>query len=81
MTDSAEQSTVDSWPRHAEAYAALVHDEDKDSRYLRARGLKPSLLRMVGDCARARVLDIGCADGWLLDVLAPAEGYGISPLK
>lgn len=64
------------WPRHADAYANLVHDAGRDSHYLRTRGLKPTILRMAGACSDAKVLDAGCGDGWLLDALSPREGHG-----
>jgi SAM-dependent methyltransferase len=35
------------------------------SQYLRYRGLKPNILRLVGDHQNCKVLDVGAGDGWL----------------
>jgi SAM-dependent methyltransferase len=64
------------WARSAHEYAGLVQDAERDSHYLRGYGLKPTILRMAGDCSDASVLDAGCGDGWLLDALLPREGHG-----
>jgi len=64
------------WPRAAKIYSRLISDLTRDSHYLRSHGLKPNLLRMIGDCSNARFLDVGCGDGWLLDEVKPREGYG-----
>ncbi len=64
------------WTEHADEYAHLINSTDRDSRFLRQRGLKPTLVRMAGNCSDASVLDAGCGDGWLLDALAPREGHG-----
>jgi SAM-dependent methyltransferase len=36
---------------------------------------------MIGDCANARVLDVGCGDAWVLDELSPHEGYACDILE
>lgn len=63
------------WPGGTADYRRLIHDRERDSQYLRDRGLKPNLLQMLGDCTKARALDVGCGDGWLLDELHPREGF------
>jgi len=62
-------------PEAAEVYSRLISDLTRDSHYLRSQGLKPNLVRMIGDCTNARVLDVGSGDGWLLDSVKPREGY------
>ncbi len=69
------------WPRAAEMYSRLISDLARDSHYLRSHGLKPNLLRMVGDCSNARFLDVGCGNGWLLDEVRPREGYACDIVK
>ena len=64
------------WPERAEEYAAHVADTSHDSQYIRHTALETELIRLIGPCGEKRVLDVGCADGWLLDALSPAEGYG-----
>ena len=71
----ADIACLEFWPKTTGAYLQLVSNENRDSRYLRSHGLKPNLLRMVGDCSNARLLDIGCGNGWLLDDVEPKEGY------
>lgn len=67
-----------SWRTHpetAEVYSRLISDLTRDSHYLRSKGLKPNLVKMIGDCSNAKVLDIGSGDGWLLDEIKPLKGY------
>jgi len=63
------------WPKARKAYSTLIGDLTRDSHYLRWHGLRPTLLRMIGECSIQRVLDVGCGDGWLLDELSPREGF------
>jgi SAM-dependent methyltransferase len=65
----------ETWPKTARVYSELICDRSRDSHYLRAQGLKPNLIRLIGNCADLRVLDVGSSDGWLLDDLRPREGY------
>jgi SAM-dependent methyltransferase len=67
-----------SWRTHpeaAEVYSRLIADLTRDSHYLRTQGLKPNLIKMIGDCTNAKILDVGSGDGWLLDEVRPREGY------
>ncbi|MBW8000804.1 MAG: class I SAM-dependent methyltransferase [Planctomycetes bacterium] len=70
-----DASCLEVWPKTAETYSQLISNQSQDSHYLRLRGLKPNLLRMIGDCSEKRLLDIGCSNGWLLDEVKPCEGY------
>lgn len=76
IAETSEVPTAERWIHRAQAYAELIRDPNKDSRYLRERGLQPILLEMAGDCSHSRVLDVGCGDGWLLNALSPEEGHG-----
>lgn len=74
--ETVSKSSRRSWNMNAETYATHIADSDQDSHYLRTQGLQPAILDLAGDCSNKRVLDVGCANGWLLDALSPAEGYG-----
>lgn len=63
------------WHDAFDAYKALIHDTSCDSEYLRATGLVPNVLDLVGDVSDRRVLDAGCGTGWLFDVLRPHSGW------
>lgn len=70
-----ESACWQTWPEATQIYSRLISDLTRDSHYLRSQGLKPNLVRMMGDCSNARVLDVGCGEGWLLDEVSPHEGY------
>ncbi len=72
---ATDSPCVPTWTDGTPEYMRLICDYARDSHYLRERGLKPNLLYMAGDCSDARVLDIGCGDGWLLNELDPREGH------
>ena len=66
---------LSTWAGGTADYMRLIGDYERDSHYLRERGLKPSLLHMAGACSDARVLDAGCGNAWLLNELSPREGH------
>ncbi|MCH9021279.1 MAG: class I SAM-dependent methyltransferase [Planctomycetes bacterium] len=72
---SKELSGNEAWVEVKEIYSELISDTQRDSFYLRSRGLKKNLLDMIGDCTNSRLLDIGCGDGWLLVDANPREGH------
>jgi len=76
LTGAACGADESSWSYRGAAYIERTRDQNGESFVLRELGLKPTLQQMLGDCSAKRVLDIGCADGWLLDVLNPKEGVG-----
>lgn len=76
VDDAQVRAHAQPWTVMSGTYISLIGDAQKDSFYLRDRGLKKTILQLVGDCSSMRLLDAGCANGWLLDALSPAEGYG-----
>lgn len=64
------------WSHEAERYARLVKDTKRDSHFLRDQGLSTTLFRLIGTFSGRSILDAGCADGWLLDLVSPVEGHG-----
>jgi len=64
-----------SWKRNAAAYRQVIHDPRGDSVYLRERGLKPNVRKLIPQGDFGRVLDVGCGDGWLFDEFQPEDGW------
>ena len=64
---ATDSPCVPTWTDGTPDYMRLICDYARDSHYLRERGLKPNLLYMAGDCSDAKVLDVGCGVGGILE--------------
>jgi len=71
MSDRA----IEEWQALSTEYRALIADGSESSSFLRDIGLKPTVLRLLGDCSSESVLDVGTGSGWLFDALAVQEAH------
>jgi len=63
------------WTSSEKAYGELLKDRSRDSTFLRHHGLESTLIRLIGDPSKLKLLDIGCGNGWLFDLVEPVEGH------
>ena len=71
---SEAQAGAKSWEDLEPEYVRMIHDDDSfDSAYLRASGLKPTIIDLIGR-RPGHILDLGCGDGWLFDAIEPDSG-------
>jgi SAM-dependent methyltransferase len=73
--DPDTRAVLRQWSEKSERYRDLITDSEEDSSYLREVGLKPTILRLLGDCAEKRLLDVGTGSGWLFDLVKPKVAY------
>lgn len=66
---------MSTWVAAHDDYAALINSKQRDSRYLREKGLIPNILRMSGQCRGKTILDAGTGTGWLFGHLDPSEAH------
>ena len=69
------------WTAGESAYDQLIQDPDRDSAFLREHGLEETILRLLRDCSRKRVLDVGCGTGWLLAKTEAEHGFECDIVK
>ena len=61
------------WSEAREGYDKLINAVDWDARYLREKGLVPSVLALLSQCKLKSVLDAGTGTGWLFEHICPDE--------
>lgn len=66
---------LEQWEALGGRYRSLIASGSGSSAYLRDIGLKPELMRMLGDCSSDSVLDVGAGAAWLFDTLDVREAY------
>ena len=71
MTDDKGEK----WKAACASYEDLINDTERDSDYLRRKGLAPTVLELAGDTNGLVVLDAGSGTGWLLDEFPDATMY------
>jgi SAM-dependent methyltransferase len=69
-SDPSEQ-----WNDLGSSYQRLISDDSESSRYLREVGLKPTIVRLLGDCSELDVLDVGTGSGWLFETVRVGRAY------
>ena len=73
MNNRQEQQILDSWNENARPWARLIQRQAIDSR----RVTDPAIVEAILAHQPARVLDVGCGEGWLCRTLAER---GLSPI-
>lgn len=64
------------WENLGRQYRSLVADDRESSTFLREIGLKPTVLKLLGNCSSSAVLDVGIGSGWLFEALRVGEAHG-----
>jgi SAM-dependent methyltransferase len=67
MAAADDAAVVASWQANAAAWAGALRDERISSRRITG----PALIDILRERAPARVLDLGCGEGWLTRALSP----------
>ena len=75
LDDNRDQTPSKQWAALGAAYRDLIEDAGHSSSLLREQGLKPTVLRLLGDCTSDRLLDAGTGGGWLFDEVRAREAH------
>ena len=71
MTDTERMTLIRSWTTNADAWTAAVREKAIPSRRLATdAAIVAACRRVIADRPAARVLDVGCGEGWLARELA-----------
>ncbi len=63
------------WAYSAPAYQQIIHGKRADSQFIREQLLYPTLLRMVHKSQGTKVLDLGCGDGSVGQLLSDYDVF------
>lgn len=63
------------WSALGGEYRSAIATGRSSSSWLRDAILKPTIVRLLGDCSRDRVLDIGTGGGWLFEEIRVGEPH------
>lgn len=69
------EKALEQWESLGPSYRSLIAGGSESSAYLRDIGLKPEVLRLLGDCLSDSVLDVGAGGGWLFDLVKAREAH------
>lgn len=75
MSEHQSEPITGNWEGNLREYRRLVEDKGDEHEYLMSAGVHANVVRLIGPCSDARLLDVGCGSGWLLRQVRPAEGY------